>query len=89
MLILWFSPHDQLAALAAGVNQVWTDVQVEEYDQYLVGFQRASISTENIAAVLNAGQGLVLAGGLTAVLASATYFTPVGKFTAGDLVIYI
>jgi ATP-binding cassette subfamily B protein len=60
--------------------------QVDEYDEYLVGYQQASVATESVAAVLNAGQGLVLAGGLTAVLAAATYSSPLGSFTAGDLV---
>ena len=55
-----------------------------EYDQLLQGFQRASVTTEVIGATLNAGQSIVLAGGLTAVLvvASLTGTT----MTAGDLV---
>ena len=65
------------------------DVQVDEYDEYLVGYQQASVATESVAAVLNAGQGLVLAGGLTAVLAAATYSSPLGTFTAGDLVSFL
>ena len=61
---------------------------MDEYDEYLVGYQQASVATESVAAVLNAGQGLVLAGGLTAVLAAATYSSPLGSFSAGDLVRY-
>ena len=60
--------------------------QVDEYDEYLVGYQQASVATETVAAVLNAGQGVVLAGGLTAVLAVATASSTLGTFTAGDLV---
>ncbi len=60
--------------------------QVDEYDEYLVGYQQASVATETIAAVLNGGQGFVLAAGLTAVLASATLFSAPGTFTGGDLV---
>ena len=51
-----------------------------------MGYQQASVATETIAAVLNGGQGFVLAAGLTAVLASATLSTAVGSFTGGDLV---
>ncbi|EIE23470.1 ABC family transporter: mitochondrial ATM1-like protein [Coccomyxa subellipsoidea C-169] len=61
-------------------------LEVDEYDRYLVGYQQASVATETIAAVLNGGQGFVLAAGLTAVLASATLSTAVGSFTGGDLV---
>ena len=59
---------------------------MDEYDEYLVGYQQASVATETVAAVLNAGQGVVLAGGLTAVLAVATASSTLGTFTAGDLV---
>ncbi|BDA47349.1 Iron-sulfur clusters transporter atm1, mitochondrial [Coccomyxa sp. Obi] len=61
-------------------------LEVDEYDEYLVGYQQASVATETIAAVLNGGQGFVLAAGLTAVLASATLFSAAGTFTGGDLV---
>ena len=44
------------------------------------------MATENVAAVLNAGQGFILSAGLTAVLAFAALLSPVGSFTAGDLV---
>ena len=61
-------------------------LQVDEYDQYLSGYQQAAVATENVAAVLNAGQGFILSAGLTAVLAFAALLSPVGSFTAGDLV---
>ncbi|CAK0783343.1 hypothetical protein CVIRNUC_006542 [Coccomyxa viridis] len=60
--------------------------EVDEYDQYLSGYQQAAVATENVAAVLNAGQGFILSAGLTAVLAFAALLSPVGSFTAGDLV---
>ena len=59
---------------------------MDEYDQYLSGYQQAAVATENVAAVLNAGQGFILSAGLTAVLAFAALLSPVGSFTAGDLV---
>ena len=61
-------------------------LQVNEYDEYLVGYQKAAVATEAVAATLNAGQGVVLACGLTAVLVAAATATPAGTFTAGDLV---
>ncbi|KAK9836126.1 hypothetical protein WJX81_003499 [Elliptochloris bilobata] len=61
-------------------------LEVNEYDEYLVGYQRAAVATEAIAATLNAGQAVVLACGLTAVLVAAATATPAGTFTAGDLV---
>ena len=61
-------------------------LQVNEYDEYLVGYQKAAVATEAVAATLNAGQAVVLACGLTAVLVAAATATPAGTFTAGDLV---
>jgi hypothetical protein len=51
-----------------------------------VGYQKASVATEAISAQLNAGQAVVLALGLTSILLVAALTTPVGRFTAGDLV---
>ena len=61
-------------------------VQVDAYDTLLVGYQKAAVNTEAIASVLNAGQGTILAVGLTGVLAVAAASAGVGTFTAGDLV---
>ena len=60
-------------------------LEVSEYDSYLVGYQRASVATEVISATLNAGQSVILAGGLTAVLAAAA-LSGATAMTAGDLV---
>ena len=62
----------------------WQALEVAEYDQLLQGFQRASVTTEVIGATLNAGQSIVLAGGLTAVLVVASLTGT--SMTAGDLV---
>lgn len=51
-----------------------------------MGYQKAAVNTEAIASVLNAGQGTILAVGLTGVLAVAAATAGVGTFTAGDLV---
>ena len=59
---------------------------MDAYDSLLVGYQKAAVNTEAIASVLNAGQGAILAVGLTGVLALAAATSPVGSFTAGDLV---
>lgn len=58
---------------------------MSEYDSYLVGYQRASVATEVISATLNAGQSVILAAGLTSVLAAAA-LSGVTAMTAGDLV---
>ncbi|KAL3155600.1 hypothetical protein ABBQ38_010855 [Trebouxia sp. C0009 RCD-2024] len=61
-------------------------LEVDQYDAYLLGFQRASVATERVSATLNAGQSVVLTVGLTAVLTlAASGGTGVGV-TAGDLV---
>ena len=51
-----------------------------------MGYQKAAVNTEAIASALNAGQGTILAVGLTGVLAVAAATAGVGTFTAGDLV---
>eukprot|EP00891_Asterochloris_glomerata_P006206 jgi/Astpho2/6206/e_gw1.00088.34.1_t len=64
-------------------------LEVTQYDQYLVGFQRASVTTEVISATLNAGQAIILSVGLTAALCLAARggASAAGMVvTAGDLV---
>lgn len=61
-------------------------LEVDQYDSYLLGFQKASVATERVAATLNAGQSLVLTVGLTAVLAMAASGGTGAGVTAGDLV---
>lgn len=58
-------------------------LQVAQYDRYLVGYQKAALDTERLSAMLNAGQGVILAAGLTAVCYAVTVD---GTATAGDLV---
>ncbi|KAK9857626.1 hypothetical protein WJX84_005358 [Apatococcus fuscideae] len=59
-------------------------LEVSQYDEYLVGYQKASVENEKIYAGLNGGQSVILALGLTGVLIAAA--TSAGTFTAGDLV---
>lgn len=59
---------------------------MDAYDSLLVGYQKAAVNTEAIASVLNAGQGTILAVGLTGALALAAAIAQPGTFTAGDLV---
>jgi ABC-type transport system involved in Fe-S cluster assembly fused permease/ATPase subunit len=58
-------------------------IEVAQYDQYLRGYQKAALDTERLSALLNAGQGAILAVGLTAVCCAANVG---GAATAGDLV---
>lgn len=41
-------------------------MQVNQYDHYLRGYQAAAIQTERLAAVLNAGQSIILSAGMLA-----------------------
>ncbi|KAK9862805.1 hypothetical protein WJX84_006068 [Apatococcus fuscideae] len=59
-------------------------LEVSQYDEYLVGYQKASVENEKIYAALNGGQSVILAMGLTSILIAAA--TSAGTFTAGDLV---
>lgn len=38
-------------------------LQVDQYDTYLRGYQAAAIQTERLAALLNAGQSVILSAG--------------------------
>eukprot|EP00873_Tetraselmis_striata_P021767 jgi/Tetstr1/442031/TSEL_030212.t1 len=58
-------------------------IEVAQYDHYLRGYQKAALDTERLSAVLNAGQGAILAIGLTAVCCAANASSGT---TAGDLV---
>ena len=61
---------------------------MDAYDNLLVGYQKAAVNTEALASVLNAGQGTILAVGLTGSLALAAAWANPGTFTAGDLVLF-
>lgn len=61
-------------------------LEVAQYDEYLQGYQSASIATERVAATLNAGQSVVLSLGVTVALVISLVVTTPGKVTPGDLV---
>jgi ABC-type transport system involved in Fe-S cluster assembly fused permease/ATPase subunit len=46
-------------------------LEVAQYDAYLTGYQKAAIENERLSALLNAGQAVILAAGLTGVLVAA------------------
>jgi hypothetical protein len=50
--------------------------QVNQYDTYLRGYQAAAIQTERLAALLNAGQAVILSAGLTCVMVAAVLWGP-------------
>ncbi|GAB4819537.1 hypothetical protein N2152v2_006583 [Parachlorella kessleri] len=60
------------------------DMEARQYDQSLGQYQGAAVKLEGVSAALNAGQAVVLAVGLTAVLVAAT--TAGTGLTPGDLV---
>ena len=73
---------------------LWMVLQVEQYDGYLRSYQCAAIKTERLSAMLNAGQSVILAAGLTGVMIAAVVSGPAAAgtgvmgtgVTPGDLV---
>lgn len=63
--------------------RVLQGLEVREYDSYLKDFQHASIRTEQLSALLNAGQAIVLVSGMVGVLLTALHTS---QLTPGDLV---
>ncbi|KAJ9529892.1 hypothetical protein QJQ45_022301 [Haematococcus lacustris] len=60
--------------------------KVAQYNAYLKEYFKATVHTERLAAVLNAGQAIILAGGLTAIMVTALQVGKGGAVSAGDLV---
>jgi ABC-type transport system involved in Fe-S cluster assembly fused permease/ATPase subunit len=59
-------------------------LEVAQYDAYLRGYQRAAVETERLSALLNAGQAIIIAAGLTSVLIAAIVTSgPVAAAAAG------
>ncbi|GFH11909.1 ABC family transporter: mitochondrial ATM1-like protein, partial [Haematococcus lacustris] len=61
-------------------------LEVAQYNAYLKEYFKATVHTERLAAVLNAGQAIILAGGLTAIMVTALQVGKGGAVSAGDLV---
>mmetsp|Transcript_18042 Transcript_18042/g.50463 ORF Transcript_18042/g.50463 Transcript_18042/m.50463 type:complete len:853 (+) Transcript_18042:34-2592(+) len=60
-------------------------LEVLQYNEYLKGYRAASVRTERLASLLNAGQALILSCGLTSILVTAVNTSAGGAVTAGDL----
>ncbi|CAD7699830.1 unnamed protein product [Ostreobium quekettii] len=63
------------------------DMEVAQYDEYLRGYQNASIDIEKAAATLNAGQSVVLSMGVTVALVATLMLSGTKQVTPGDLVL--
>jgi ABC-type transport system involved in Fe-S cluster assembly fused permease/ATPase subunit len=62
-------------------------LEVRQYDRSLVAYQRASVQSDFLSGLLNAGQAVILALGLTAVMAWSALSCGTGAMTPGDLVL--
>lgn len=59
-------------------------LQVNQYDTYLRGYQAAAIQTERLAALLNAGQSVILAAGAHRMQLGGRALPLSGMLTAAD-----
>ncbi|MBK5206103.1 MAG: ABC transporter ATP-binding protein/permease [Polaromonas sp.] len=62
------------------------EFEAARYDEGLVRYRRAAIKSQNSLSLLNAGQQLIIAIGLVAMLWRATQGVADGRMTLGDLV---
>ncbi|MEI6761557.1 MAG: ABC transporter ATP-binding protein/permease [Betaproteobacteria bacterium] len=62
------------------------DFEAKRYDENLERYRRAAIKSQTTLSLLNAGQQLIIAGGLVAMLWRATQGVVDGRMTLGDLV---
>ena len=60
--------------------------EVTTYDTMLTGFLQAAIKAEYASTLLNAGQAVILAAGMTAVLVAVAKGSVAGSMTVGDVV---
>lgn len=63
------------------------NLEVEQYNKLLQGYQSASLVAERLSAALNAGQAVILSVGIAAVMALAGLNVARGLSTVGDLVL--
>ncbi|MGH7558461.1 MAG: ABCB family ABC transporter ATP-binding protein/permease, partial [Gemmatimonadota bacterium] len=61
--------------------------EAARFDRALQGYERAAVKTKTTLSVLNIGQGLVIAGGLTLVMLMAARGAAAGGLTVGDFVL--
>ncbi len=61
--------------------------EAERYDRALHAYERAAVKSETTLALLNVGQGAVIAGGLIGVMILAAQGVAAGHMTVGDFVL--
>src|SRR4051794_13312989 len=61
--------------------------EAERYDRALRGYERAAVRSETTLAVLNVGQGAIIAAGLIGVMLLAARGVAAGGMTVGDFVL--
>jgi len=61
--------------------------EARRYDETLQAWEKAAIRNQTSLSLLNAGQGFVIAGGVTALMLMAGYGVQHGTMTLGDLVL--
>lgn len=59
-------------------------MEVSQYDQYLKGYQNASVESEKVIATMNSGQHAILTCGLTAALVFTTLSATGRPVTSGS-----
>ena len=60
--------------------------EARRYDASLRAYERAAVKSETTMALLNLGQGLIAASGLSALMRMAAHGVAVGRMTIGDFV---
>src|ERR1043166_5614105 len=61
--------------------------EAERYDRALHAYERAAVKSETTLAVLNVGQGAIIATGVVGVMILAAQGVAAGRMTAGDFVL--
>jgi ATP-binding cassette, subfamily B, heavy metal transporter len=61
--------------------------EAERYDHALSAYERAAVRSETTLALLNVGQGVIIAGGLIGVMTLAAQGVAAGIMTVGDFVL--
>ncbi len=61
--------------------------EAERYDHALSAYERAAVRSETTLALLNVGQGVIIAGGLIGVMILAAQGVAAGSMTVGDFVL--
>jgi len=62
-------------------------LEARRYDESLAGYEKAAVRTQLSLSVLNVGQGVIIALGLTVMMLMAGYGVAAGRMTVGDFVL--